>query len=223
MKNIILGFIISLLFALPAAAEVEASLNGSIIDVAGKTNKVIAGSIDYENEGNKWKQNLGAEVLYQDSGNTPLYNVELSGKLGHNIDAKNYIKAGLRFEYDNSRKNTMALTSVIGHGYRIIRNDKMRLSNELGIGVRGDQSKTVPIMSDSIWFSWKVTPTITIGNKFLVEKSIGGESIKGASYINNIATASYDLNSHLSVHIENRFYHETYDNKTTLLGITAKF
>jgi len=220
MKIAVLGFILSL-FAMHAFAETSATLNGSMINNNGKSSNVISGSIDYEKEDTKWKKNLGAEVLYQDLGKTPMYNVELSGKLGRNIDAKNYVKAGFRLEYDNTKQNTLALTSVIGHGYRFIRNDKMRLSNELAVGIRGDQFKNIPIVSDSIWFSWKVTPTITIGNKFLIEKSIGKADEK---YIYNTTTANYELNSRSSVHIENRIYKENFvDSNTTLFGLTVQF
>lgn len=220
MRVAILCFIISL-FSMPAFAGVEASLNGSMINNNGKSSNVIAGSIDYEKEDAKWKKNLGAEVLYQDLGKTPMYNVELSGKLGRNIDAKNYIKAGFRLEYDNTKQNTLALTSVIGHGYRFIRNDKIRLSNELAVGVRGDKFKNIPIVSDSVWFSWKITPSVSVGNKFLIEKSIGKDDEK---YIYNTSTVNYSLNDKASIHIENRIYKENFvDSNTTLLGLTVQF
>lgn len=219
-----IGAIIGLFFVLHASsafAGVEATLNGSMINNNGKSSNVIAGSVDYEKEDTKWKKNLGAEVLYQDLGKSPMYNVELSGKLGRNIDAKNYIKAGFRLEYDNTKQNTLALTSVIGHGYRFIRNDKMRLSNELAIGVRGDQLKNIPIISDSIWFSWNISPNVSVGNKFLIEKSIGKSDEK---YIYNTSTINYSLNAKTSIHIENRIYKENFvDSNTTLLGMTVQF
>lgn len=210
-----------ILYASSAFAETSATLNGSMINSNGKSSSIIAGSIDYEKEGKKWKQNFGSEVLYQNSGKFPVYNVEITGKLGRNIDAKNYIKADFRFEYDNTKKNTMAITSVIGHGYRFIRNDKMRLSNELGIGVYGDQLKNIPIVSDSIWFSWKITPNVSIGNKLLIEKSISNSD---ENYITNTSTIGYSLNSRASIHMENRIYKEnSIDSNTTLLGLTVQF
>jgi len=213
------------LYASSAMASVTASLNGSSINNNGKSSEVVTGSFAFNNVDRLWQQHVTSDFLYQNNSATDHYDFDTSAKIDRNLDSRNYLQAGLRLEYDNLRKNTISLTSEIGHGYRLFHTKNLSLSNELGIGIHSDKSETAaPVVSDSIWFTWKATPRVTVANKFLTEQAIGNNKFGYDTYTNNIFTVSYALNSHVAVHIENRFRHEKFNNnKTTLVGLAVNF
>ena len=232
--KIALTICFSLLATSALADNFSASLNGSVIDNTGTYTKsgsasnstIFTGSVAYNNVGPLFQEHASGDFLYQDvSGKTIHENADMGSKLDYNLNTSNYIQGGLRLEYDNLRKNTLSLTSEIGDGFRIIHTNTMHLSNEFGVGIHSDQSQSAsPVISDSIWFNWAIAPKITLNNKFLTEQAIGDNKLGYDTYVNNIAVLSYALTSHLSVHLENRYHHEKFnDNKTSLVGLSLSF
>jgi putative salt-induced outer membrane protein YdiY len=208
------------LLASPAYAETQLNLNGSLVENSSTT---VTSTLQYDSKGDIWQEHFIGDFLYQKVENKEAHtDADIGAKLDYKLDSISYLQAGVRGEFDNLRPNKESITEENGIGYKIIHTDTMKLSDELGIGIHVDKDNNNPIVSNSIWFTWKISPKLTFNNRFLIERGFNKQSVD--SYTSNIATLNYNVSPKLELTIQNKYKTEEYvRNNTTLLGITVNF
>jgi len=211
------------LSAVPSiAGNIQANISGTAIQGSETT---VAGSVQYDNTNYPWQEHVISDFLYQDINNKPIHeNADIGVKLDRALNSWNYLQAGIRAEFDNHRPDQESITTEVGNGFRIIYNDKMKLSNEFGIGVHSNKNISSTVVSNSVWFSWKITPQVFVSNRFLTEQGLESRYQNLDTYVTNDAKISYSLSPHWALTLENKYKHEQYvRNHTTLLGVSVSF
>ena len=61
------------------------------------------------------------------------------------------------------------LQSSIGWGYKILRTEKFKMSNEFATGILYSDMGSELIFRNSLWFFYEVAPKLNFSNKFLYE------------------------------------------------------
>ena len=57
----------------------------------------------------------------------------------------------------------------MGWGYKILKTEKIKISNEFAVGVLHTDIRNELIFRNSLWFFYKVAPKLNFSNKFLYE------------------------------------------------------
>jgi len=76
-----------------------------------------------------------------------------------------------RYDYNEFRSVHTRFQASAGWGYKILRTDKIKMSNELAIGMLHTNEGDEVIYRNSLWFLYKVAPKISFSNKYLYEGS----------------------------------------------------
>jgi len=137
------------------------------------------------------------DSIYKNSNNrttTDLYDVY--GKINYNLpyDNKNYLQTSIRLQHNPGSHYHDIVVVGIGHGYRVIHTDTVKVSIESSIA----QAKSIDdgdditgldqtILRESIWASYSLGHKSSISDKLLVER--GGP----IDYIKNILSIEYKI------------------------------
>ena len=90
---------------------------------------------------------------------------------------KHYTFGLVRYDYNEFRPITYRRQVNIGWGYKIIRSEKIKMSNEFAVGYlnsemkEGSHSVNEVLFRNSLWFFYKVAPKLNFTNKYLYEAS----------------------------------------------------
>jgi len=142
-------------------------------DLAGKYddgNLYIITSLDYSWKTTKFERDIEFDYRYQDKNNITSTNkglIEFKQRL--KFKPKHYAFAIARYDYNEFRSINSRLQGNIGWGYKILRNEKMKMSNEFALGVLNTDIGNELIFRNSLWFFYKVAPKLSFSNKFLYE------------------------------------------------------
>ena len=85
------------------------------------------------------------------------------------FESNHYIFNMYRYDYNEFRAINHRHQANIGWGYKILKTDKVKLSNELAIGYLNTDLGDEVIFRNSLWFFYEVAPKINFTNKFLYE------------------------------------------------------
>lgn len=205
-----------------ARESFQSGINGSIIQGSGT---VVNGTFQYDGVENTWQQHYTGDFLYKNFQNVPIHtNADFGVKLDYKLADTYYLQAGARGEYDNLRTDPYSISTEFGVGYKFIHTNTMKLSNEFGIGKHIDKFGSSPIISNSLWFTWKITDRLTFSNKLLIERGWEKKSIGDDYYISNIAGLSCKLSPNVDLTIQQKYKKER-ETRTnvTLLGLALHF
>jgi putative salt-induced outer membrane protein YdiY len=116
---------------------------------------------------------------YQDKSNEKTTNKGLIQLKERYEFADRHYAFGLgRYDYNEFRTINHRTQVNVGWGYKILRTDKIKMSNEFALGYLNsamdmDNSNSVNefIYRNSLWFLYKVAPKISFSNKYLYEGS----------------------------------------------------
>ena len=127
-------------------------------------------SVDHSWEGRRFKNDVEFDYRYQDKKDIRTTNKGLIGfKQRLELKLKHYIFGLIRFDYNEFRPIDSRLQSNIGWGYKILRTEKIKISNEFAVGVLHTDIRNELIFRNSLWFFYKVAPKLNFSNKFLYE------------------------------------------------------
>ena len=144
-----------------------------------------------------YSEYIDFDSIYRNSNNrttTDLY--DLYGKVNYNLpdDNRNYLQLAGRIQHNPGSRYHDIVVVGIGHGYRIIHTDAMKISIESSVAqaesiddndnvTRLDQT----IIRESIWASYSLGHKSSISDKLLIER--GGV----IDYVKNILSIEYKI------------------------------
>ena len=127
-------------------------------------------SLDLSWESGSWKRDIEFDYRYQDKKDIRTTNKGLIGfKQRLELKPKHYVFGLIRFDYNEFRPIDSRLQSNIGWGYKILKTEKIKISNEFAVGVLHTDIRNELIFRNSLWFFYKVAPKLNFSNKFLYE------------------------------------------------------
>ena len=187
-------------------------------DLAGKYddgNLFIVTSLDYSWEAGKFERDIEFDYRYQDKDDITSTNkglIEFKQRL--KFKPKHYAFGLIRYDYNEFRPITYRRQVNIGWGYKILRTEKIKMSNEFAIGYlnsemkEGSHSVNEVLFRNSLWFFYQVAPKLSFSNKFLYEAS-------DTPLIRNETAFNYLLTDKIKISLKN-VYTEDPNNKNYL-------
>ena len=127
-------------------------------------------SLDLSWESGSWERDIEFNYRYQDKKDIRTTNKGLIGfKQRLELKPKHYVFGLIRFDYNEFRPIDSRLQSNIGWGYKLLKTEKIKISNEFAVGVLHTDIRNELIFRNSLWFFYKVAPKLNFSNKFLYE------------------------------------------------------
>ena len=130
----------------------------------------IITSVDYGWLAGKFERDIEFNYRYSDKNNKTSTNkglIEYKQRL--EFKPKHYAFTLTRYDYNEFRSIDSRLQSNVGWGYKILRTEKIKISNEFAVGILYTDIGDEIIFRNSLWFFYEVAPKLTFTNKFLYE------------------------------------------------------
>jgi len=191
---------------------------GGQIDFSGKlddSDLSLNTSIDYTWPVGKFERDIEFDYRYKDEDEIVTTNKGLIAfKQRYEFKPKHYTFGLIRYDYNEFRPITHRRQVNMGWGYKIIRSEKIKMSNEFAVGYLnsemdvGSNSVNEVLLRNSLWFFYKVAPKLNFTNKFLYEDS-------NIPLIRNETAFSYLLTDKIKISLKN-VYTEDPDNNNFL-------
>ena len=198
-----IGCLALVMFGLPGFAHAtgHADFGGKLDD--GDLSLIT--SIDYTWPTGKFERDIEFDYRYRDENNLKATNKGLIAfKQRYEFKPKHYTFGLLRYDYDEFRTINHRSQVNIGWGYKILRTEKFKMSNEFAVGYLNSKIDTSPhseneiLFRNSLWFFYQVAPKLSFTNKFLYEGS-------DIPLVRNETTFDYLLTDKLKVGIKNTY------------------
>jgi len=169
-------------------------------------------SIDYSWPTQKFERDIEFDYRYKDENEIVTINKGLiEFKQRFEFKPKHYTFGLVRYDYNEFRPITYRRQVNIGWGYKLIRTDKIKMSNEFAIGYlnseidTGSHSVNEVLFRNSLWFFYKVAPKLNFTNKFLYEAS-------DIPLIRNETAFNYLLTDKIKISLKNVYTEDPDDN-----------
>jgi putative salt-induced outer membrane protein YdiY len=203
-----------LMIAATAQAETKATIGG-LISSNNTTNLIV--SVDHSKEQGPWQYVLEADYFYSEQKNVVSRDRGFfSAKQNYALDERNYIFVVGRYEFDKLRIPEDKVILGSGYGFKLIRTDHTKLSNELSLGSLKDREGWEPVIRNSIWFSYETDSKVVFSNKFLVEQ---GKN----TYIRNKTSLDYLLTDTVTVGLSNLYVDDLDNDNIFTFNIGMRF
>ena len=214
-----IGIIYVLLFG-----SMNAEASGKV-DLGGKLDNddlYIVTSLDYSWEAGKFERDIEFDYRYQDKDDITSTNkglIEFKQRL--KFKPKHYAFYLTRYDYNEFRTVNHSRQVNIGWGYKILRTEKIKMSNEFAVGylnsqictsVCGSHSVNEVLFRNSLWFFYKVAPKLNFTNKFLYEAS-------NVPLIRNETEFNYLLTDKIKMGLKNIYTEDPHSNNILSFNI----
>jgi putative salt-induced outer membrane protein YdiY len=206
MKKVILLLMISAGIG-TAYADNKVTLGGAVVR---NTNAAVFTSFEHAKEYGPWQHALEGNYIYNEKNDVRSRNEGyFSFKENYALDEQGYAIGSVRYDYDEFRDDSRRTTLGVGYGYKILRTDKMKVSNEFSVGKMNHRLGWEDVISNSLWVSYKVAKQVTFVNKFLVDWA-------DDRYIRNKTELNYNFEEGFIVGVSNLYTKDPeIDNVTT--------
>ena len=155
-------FLFFMILSNPLNASGSAKLGGTLINSHSVT---INGSFDYQWEQDKWQQTLETDYVYKKEDSEEILNeFVFNTKTNYTFSPKQYVFGVLGYDNDKFRADGDRKVLGVGYGYKLLRTDRMKASNEFSIATLQTDSINEAIIRNSLWFFYKVAEKITFTN-----------------------------------------------------------
>ena len=143
------------------------------IDFGGKLDDgdlSITTSVDYTWPAGKFERDIEFDYRYKDEDDIRSTSKGLiEFKQRYEFHNKHYTFGLARYDYNEFRPINSRLQSSIGWGYKILRTERFKMSNEFAIGALHTDIGNEVLFRNSLWFFYKLAPKLDFSNKFLYE------------------------------------------------------
>ena len=210
-----IGALALVMFGLPGFAHAagSADLGGKIDD----GDLSITTSVDYSWPAGKFERDIEFDYRYKDEDNTITTNKGLIAfKQRYEFKPKHYTFGLVRYDYDEFRTINHRRQANIGWGYKIIRSDKIKMSNELAVGYLNSDMGDEILFRNSLWFFYKVAPKINFTNKFLYEAS-------NVPLVRNETAFNYLLTDTVKISLKNVYTEDPHSDNILSFNIGYTF
>ena len=163
MKKLLL-----LLLLTPCVYAGSFDISGKVEDKANQ----LTTSLDASWEVGKWERDVEFNYRYKDAKNIRTKNSGLVAfKQRLTFQPKHYVFGLTRHDYNEFRDIKYRTQVGLGYGYKLLRTDRIKMSNEFSIGFMKNNVGKEAYARNSVWFFYKVADKVNFTNKFLYEAS----------------------------------------------------
>ena len=195
-------------------------LAGGQLDFGGKLDDgdlSITTSLDYTWPTDKFERDIEFDYRYKDEDDVITTNKGLIAfKQRYEFKPKHYTFGLVRYDYDEFRTINHRRQANIGWGYKIIRSDKIKMSNELAIGYLNSDMGDEILFRNSLWFFYKLAPKLNFTNKFLYEAS-------DVPLVRNETAFNYLLTNTIKISLKNVYTEDPYSDNILSFNIGYTF
>ena len=175
----------------------------------------IITSVDYSWSAGKFERDIEFDYRYKEKDELKDTNKGLIAfKQRYEFKPKHYTFGLVRYDYNEFRPINHRRQVNVGWGYKIIRSEKIKMSNEFAVGYLNSKMDTSSnsvnevLFRNSLWFFYKIAPKLNFTNKFLYEAS-------NVPLIRNETAFNYLLTDKIRISLKN-VYTEDPHNKNYL-------
>jgi putative salt-induced outer membrane protein YdiY len=213
MIKLVLAVLLSAI-TLNVYADSKVTVGGTIVK---DTSSVITTSFDHSKEYGPWQHALEGNYIYNEKNNIRSRNEGyFSFKENYALDEKGYAIGSVRYDYDEFRDDSRRTTLGVGYGYKILRTDKMKVSNEFSVGKMNHRLGWEDVISNSLWVSYKVAKQVTFVNKFLVDWA-------DEQYVRNKTELNYQFDEGLIIGMSNLYTKDPEIDNITTFNVGTNF
>lgn len=216
MKHIAIVLLISGLFSTTASADNKLTLGGTVVK---DSSAVLTTGFDHSKEYGRWQHAIEGNYIYNEKNQVRTRNEGyFMFKENYELNEKNYVLGSVRYDYDEFRVDQSSARSIlgVGHGYKLIRTDRMKMSNELSVGQMRQNSDWESVVTNSLWMSYKVAQRVTFSNKLLVDWA-------NETYVRNRTELSYQFDEGFIVSVNNLYTKDPVPDNVTSFNIGTRF
>lgn len=209
---------VALLFSFPAYAQVERQTTGSLGGtVINDDTIVLTGAFKHVTDTGPREYSVESDILYKTSnGVTAREQINAFAKINQDIHPDHYLQAAVRYRHDPRSFAEDQVVYSIGHGFRIVKNDNTKISNELSVGYKhGTDGFSDFVVRDSLWIRHNLSKVITVSNQFLIEQG-------SRTFIQNRAEIKYKLSEKTSFSIQDLYTKDWREDNTLSFALTFK-
>ena len=195
-------------------ADNKVTLGGAVVR---DTNAAAFASFDHSKEYGPWQHALEGNYIYNEKNSVRSRNEGyFSFKENYALDEQGYAIGAVRYDYDEFRDDSRRTILGVGYGYKILRTDKMKVSNEFSVGKMNHRLGWEDVISNSIWISYKVAKQVTFVNKFLVDWA-------DEQYIRNKTELNYNFEEGFIVGVSNLYTKDPEIDNVTTFNLGTNF
>jgi hypothetical protein len=209
---------VALLFSFPAYAQVERQTTGSLGGtVINDDTIVLTGAFKHVTDTGPREYSVETDILYKTSnGVTAREQINAFAKINQDIHPDHYLQAAVRYRHDPRSFAEDQVVYSIGHGFRIVKNDNTKISNELSVGYKhGTDGFSDVVVRDSLWIRHNLSKVITLSNQFMIEQG-------SRTFIQNRAEIKYKLSEKASFSIQDLYTKDWREDNTLSFAFTFK-
>lgn len=213
MKQVILAVVLSVV--LPTAfADSKITVGGTMVK---DTSSVITAAVDHSKEYGLWQHALEANYIYNEKNNIRTRNEGyFSFKENYALDERGYAIGWLRHDHDEFRNDSNRSTLSLGYGYKLLRTDRMKVSNEFSVGQMNHNLGWSDVVTNSLWVSYKVAKRVTFVNKFLIDWA-------DQQYVRNRTELNYQFDEGVILGVTNLYTKDPIVDNITTFNVGTTF
>ena len=217
--KIAVGSLLILFFgflANPLYGSGSAKLGGTFINSDSAS---VNGSLDYQWEMDKWQQTLESDYVYKEEDNEKILNeFVFNTKSNFTFAPKQYVFGIVGYDYDKFRADGDRKVLGIGYGYKLLRTERIKASNEFSLATLQTDSINEMIYRNSLWFSFKIVDRVTFTNKFLYEEGSDSDV-----YIRNETALNYTFDNGILFGLSNTYTEDPIDTNVLSFNVGVKW
>ena len=197
----------------PVFASTTANLGLTLVD----SDATFNGKFKHNVEKGKWQSNYEAAYIYKKSDGVEKTNdAYFQFKENYELTDKSYVIGVAQLDYDKFRTAyDMRTVLGAGYGYKILRTEKWKASNEVSLAFLKSDSNEL-IVRNSLWVTYKVSPNLSLTNKLLYESG-------NDMYLRNSTDLMYKLTDKISIGVGNTYTDSISTKNIFTINLAIKF
>ena len=173
----------------------------------------ITTSVDYTWPAGKFERDIEFDYRYKDEDDIRSTSKGLiEFKQRYEFHNNHYTFGLARYDYNEFRPINSRLQSSIGWGYKILRTERFKMSNEFAIGALHTDIGNEVLFRNSLWFFYEVAPKLNFSNKFLYEAA-------DEPLIRNETSFDYLLTDKIKIGIKNIYTEDPRNDNILLFNV----
>ena len=127
---------------------------------SGNDSHTLKSKISTSSEEGEWQSIFEADYFLKTTNGSENKNeLHSSFKRNYTYDMKEYLFGELQIDDDKFRDIKTRNLAAIGYGYKLLRTDRYKMSNELSVASLRSKYNEV-ILRNSIWFKYKISESL---------------------------------------------------------------